>query len=68
MMVVLLLYAYCAGDPSSRKIEVACWEDAAFRVLTSNQQTDHSWISDFRRRHHAAWPDCSFKCCVSAKR
>ena len=51
MMVVLLLYAYCVGLPSSRKIEKACWEDAAFRVLTGNQQPDHSRISDFRRRN-----------------
>ncbi len=51
MMVVLLLYAYCVGLPSSRKIEKACWEDAAFRVLTGNQQPDHSRISDFRRVH-----------------
>ncbi len=54
MMVVLLLYAYCVGLPSSRKIEKACWEDAAFRVLTGNQQPDHSRISDFRRRHLSA--------------
>jgi len=51
MMVVLLLYAYGVGLPSSRKIEKACWEDAAFRVLTGNQQPDHSRISDFRRQH-----------------
>ena len=51
MMVVLLLYAYCVGIPSSRRIERACWEDAAFRVLTGNQQPDHSRISDFRRVH-----------------
>ena len=54
MMVLLLLYAYCVGLPSSRKIEKACWEDAAFRVLTGNQQPDHSRISDFRRRHLGA--------------
>ena len=51
MMVVLMLYAYCVGIPSSRRIERACWEDAAFRVLTGNQQPDHSRISDFRRVH-----------------
>jgi transposase len=51
MMVVLLLYAYGVGLPSSRRIEKACWEDAAFRVLTGNQQPDHSRIIDFRRRH-----------------
>jgi hypothetical protein len=50
-LVVLLLYAYCVGIPSSRRIERACWEDAAFRVLTGNQQPDHSRISDFRLVH-----------------
>ncbi len=35
---------------SSRKIEKVCWEEAAFRVRTGNQQPDHSRISDFRRR------------------
>ncbi len=30
MMVALLLYANCVGIPSSRRIERACWEDAAF--------------------------------------
>jgi transposase len=34
MMVVLLLYACCVGMSSSRRIEKACSEDAAFRVLT----------------------------------
>lgn len=38
MMAVLLFYAYCVGIPSSRRIERACWEDAAFLVLTGNQQ------------------------------
>ena len=51
MMVELRLYAYCVGLSSSRKIEKACWEDAASRVLSGNQQPDHSRISDRRRRH-----------------
>ena len=51
MMTMLLLYAYCVGVVSSRKIERACYEDLAFRVLTGNQQPDHSRISDFRRRN-----------------
>jgi transposase len=54
MLVVLPLYAYSVGLPSSRKIEKACWEHAAFRVLIGNQQPDHSRIIDFRRRHLAA--------------
>jgi hypothetical protein len=48
---MLLLYAYCVGTVSSGKIERACYEDLAFRVLTGNQQPDHSRISDFRRRN-----------------
>lgn len=51
MMVVLLQYDCSTGLASSRKIEKACWEVAAFRLLTGNQQPDHSRISVFRRRH-----------------
>jgi len=51
MMTLLLLYAYCIGVVSSRRIERACYEDLAFRVLTGNQQPDHSRISEFRRRN-----------------
>jgi transposase len=51
MMTLLLLYAYCVGIVSSRKIERACYEDLAFRVLTGNQQPYHSCISEFRSRN-----------------
>ena len=57
MMTMLLLYAYCVGVVSSRKIERACYEDLAFRVLTGNQQPDHSRISEFRRRNLDALKD-----------
>jgi transposase len=57
MMTMLLLYAYCVGIVSSRKIERACYEDLAFRVLTANQQPDHSRISEFRRRNLDALSD-----------
>ncbi|MCT0224011.1 transposase [Synechococcus sp. CS-1328] len=50
-MTLLLLYAYCIGVVSSRRIERSCYEDLAFRVLTGNQQPDHSRISEFRRRN-----------------
>lgn len=36
MMVALLLYAYCVGVPSSRKIERRTYEDIAFRVIAGN--------------------------------
>ena len=51
MMVSLLLYAYCVGMPSSRKIEQATYHQIPFRVLTANQHPDHDTIADFRKRH-----------------
>ncbi len=54
MMVALLLYAYCVGVPSSRKIEQRTHEDIAFRILAGNTHPDHSCISEFRRIHLGA--------------
>jgi transposase len=54
MMVSLLVYAYCVGKVSSRKIEKATHEDVAFRVLSGNQHPDHDSISSFRQRHLSA--------------
>jgi transposase len=51
MMVKLLLYAYCTGLPSSRKIERATYRDVAFRVLAGDQHPDHDSIAAFRTRH-----------------
>jgi len=42
MMVALLLYAYARGERSSRKIERACVEDVAVRVIAANQAPDHT--------------------------
>ena len=55
MMVGLLIYAYCLGVRSSRKIERATYEDVAFRVLSGGQQPDHTRISEFRRQHLKAF-------------
>jgi len=51
MMVKLLVYGYCIGKKSSRKLEKATYEDIAFRVLACNQHPDHDSISGFRKRH-----------------
>lgn len=51
MMVGLLLYGYCVGVFSSRKMARHSQEDVAFRVLTGNQQPDFRTISDFRKVH-----------------
>ncbi len=51
VMVALLLYAYSRGSRSSRRIERACLEDVAFKVITGMRCPDHSTIAEFRRRH-----------------
>ena len=51
MMVALLLYGYCVGVPSSRKIERKTHEDVAFRVISGGEHPDHTRISEFRRVH-----------------
>lgn len=54
LMVKLLIYGYCTGRMSSRKLEQACYDDVAMRMLTGNQQPDHASIAEFRVRHLAA--------------
>lgn len=51
LLVKVLLYGYCKGVPSSRKLQTRCVEDVAFRVLAANQTPDFRTISDFRKRH-----------------
>jgi len=54
MMTKLLLYAYCIGVPSSRRIEKSTYDSIPFRVLAANQYPDHDTISEFRRIHLTA--------------
>ncbi len=58
MMVSLLLYAYCIGERSSRRIERRCQEDIAFRVITANAVPDHSTIARFRQANEQALSAC----------
>jgi len=51
MMTSLILYAYCVGLPSSRKIETATYNQIPFRVITADQHPDHDTIADFRKTH-----------------
>jgi transposase len=51
LMVKLLLYGYCTGIRSSRKIEQATYRDVAFRVLAADQHPDHDSLAEFRQRH-----------------
>lgn len=54
MMLALLLYAYCTGVRSSRRIERLCHTDLAYRVICANLVPDHRTIARFRAEHHEA--------------
>jgi transposase len=54
MMVALLLYCWSRGVRSSRRIERACLEDVACRVIAAHQRPDHATIARFVVRHEAA--------------
>jgi transposase len=54
VMLGILLYAYCVGERSSRRIEQRLCDDVAFRVIGANQQPDHATLARFRRRHQDA--------------
>src|SRR5207344_1665388 len=57
MMVCLLLYAYCVGVFSSRKIAQACERNLAFMAIVGVDRPDFRTISDFRTRHLEAFKD-----------
>ncbi len=51
MMTKLLVYGYCVGVFSSRRIQTRVAEDIAFRVLAAGNEPDFRTISDFRKIH-----------------
>jgi transposase len=51
MMTKVLLYGYCVGVFSSRRIEKRLVEDIAFRILAAGNQPNFRTISDFRKIH-----------------
>ena len=51
LMVALLLYAYCSGIYSSRRIAKACGERVDFMSIVALDPPDFRTISDFRKRH-----------------
>jgi transposase len=57
MMVCLLLYAYCVGVFSSRKIAQACERNLAFVAIVGAERPDFRTISDFRKLHLEAFCD-----------
>lgn len=57
LMVCLLLYAYCVGVYSSRKMALACERNLAFLAIVGDDRPDFRTISDFRKLHLAAFAD-----------
>ena len=55
LMVTLLVYAYCVGVRSSRKIAAACERNLAFRAIVNDDRPDFRTISDFRKIHRMAF-------------
>ncbi len=53
MMTKLLIYGYCIGLFSSRRIQQRLAEDIAFRVLAAGNAPNFRTISDFRKIHLA---------------
>src|SRR5438094_4446883 len=51
MMTKVLLYGYCVGVFSSRRIQKGLVEDVAFRVLAAGNQPEFRTIADFRKLH-----------------
>jgi transposase len=51
MLLKVLVYGYCVGVRSSRKLERATYEQVAFRVLSAGQHPDHDTVAAFRREN-----------------
>jgi transposase len=51
MLACLLLYSYCVGVYSSRKIALACERNLAFLAIVGDDRPDFRTISDFRKEH-----------------
>jgi transposase len=54
MLTKVLVYAYCVGVFSSRKMQRRLVEDVGFRVLAAGNEPDFRTIADFRKRHLSA--------------
>jgi transposase len=57
MMTTLLVYSYCVGVFSSRKIAAACERNLAFLAIVGDRRPDFRTISDFRKLHRQRFQD-----------
>jgi transposase len=54
MMTKVLLYGYCTGTYSSRRLAEKLIDSVAFRYLAAGNRPDFRTISDFRKQHGMA--------------
>ena len=54
MMTALILYAYCVGVFSSRRLGRATYEDVAIRVIAAGEHPHFTTINEFRLQHREA--------------
>src|SRR5712692_7886124 len=54
MLTKVLVYGYCVGVFSSRRIQRRLLEDIPFRVLAAGNEPDFRTIADFRKTHLTA--------------
>lgn len=57
MMLALLVYAYCVGLRSSRRIAAACRCDLAFKVICADVVPEHDAVGRFRADNEQAIED-----------
>lgn len=55
LMLRILIYGYCCGIYSSRRLERATREDVAFRVIAGDCHPHFTTINEFRRVHRTAF-------------
>ena len=49
-LLAILVYGYCTGVFSSRKLEMATYDSVAFRFIAAGTHPDHDTLATFRRR------------------
>lgn len=49
-LLAILVYGYCTGIFSSRKLEMATYDSVAFRFIAAGSHPDHDTLATFRRR------------------
>jgi transposase len=67
MMVCLLLYGYCVGVFSSRKLAKACERNLAFLAIVGQERPDFRTISLFRKNHLDDFADVFVQVLLLAK-